>query len=309
MDFERPDVLVLGAGGLIGEAWMVGVLAGLQQASEFDPRSCDHFVGTSAGSIVAAGLAGGIDPASRLDQLPEQPETTGEQPPQPSLLGGALRFGRDASATAFAPLAALALRSTALSGAAVRRAALARVPRGKRPLSQLGPAMARLGLSWDGRLRVVAVDLESGRRVVFGTPHAPAIPVPQAIEASCAIPGVFRPVEFDGRSYVDGGAWSLTNLDVAPVENGTRVLCLNPTGSLGGLGSLRGAIGPLSRSAAAVESLALQRRGASVTTIAPDDESARAMGSDFMDGRRRGAAQDAGYAQGIRAGGAVEAPA
>ena len=96
--------------------------------------------------------------------------------------------------------------------------------------------MASLGLDWNGRLYVVAVELDSGRRVVFGTPEAPPIPVAQAIEASCAIPGVFRPVRFDGRSYVDGGAWSLTNLDVAPVVDGTRVLCVNPTGSLGGIG-------------------------------------------------------------------------
>src|SRR4051794_6551686 len=128
MQFERPQVLVLGAGGILGEAWMGGLLAGLKDASGFDPRSCEHFVGTSAGSIVAAGLAGGVGPASRLERLPEQPAVPAEPERPGSLLGGALRFGRGAGATAFAPLAALALRSTALSGAAVRRAALARVP-------------------------------------------------------------------------------------------------------------------------------------------------------------------------------------
>ena len=57
MRFETPEVLVLGAGGILGEAWMGGLLAGLREASGFDPRNCEHFVGTSAGSIVAAGLA------------------------------------------------------------------------------------------------------------------------------------------------------------------------------------------------------------------------------------------------------------
>jgi hypothetical protein len=80
------------------------------------------------------------------------------------------------------------------------------------------------------------------------------------------------------------------------------VLCLNPTGALGATASLRGAIGPLSRSAATVEALALQRRGASVTTLSPDADAARAIGSDFMDDRRRSATQQAGYAQGLRAG-------
>jgi NTE family protein len=309
MRFESPEVLVLGAGGILGEAWMGGLLAGLTEATRFDPRDCEHFVGTSAGSIIAAGLAGGVDPASRLEQLPEQPAALGEEESRRSLLGGALRFGRGAGATAFAPLAALALRSTAFSGAAVRRAALARVPTGKRSLAGLGTAIGQLGLDWDGRLLVVAVEVETGRRAIFGMPGETQLSVPQAVEASCAIPGVFRPVRSNGRTYVDGGAWSLTNLDVAPVERGTRVLCLNPTGSLGPTASLRGAVGPLSRSVAAVEALALQRRGAVVKTLAPDAEAARAMGGDFMDGRRRSAAQQAGYAQGLRAASAISAAA
>jgi NTE family protein len=302
MRFETPAVLVLGAGGIVGEAWMGGVLAGLGQATGFDPRDCKHFVGTSAGSIVAAGLAGGVDPASRLEQLPEQPAAPVDEPGARSLFGGALRFGRGAGATAFAPLASLALRSTAFSGAAVRRAALARVPAGRNSLDGLGREIAKLGLDWDGRLLVVAVEVESGRRVVFGTPDERQLSVPSAVEASCAIPGVFRPISSGGRTYLDGGAWSLTNLDVAPVSEGTRVLCLNPTGSLGAMPSLRGAVGPLSRSVAAVESLSLQRRGAIVSTLAPDAEAARAMGADFMDRRRRGPTQQAGFAQALRAG-------
>jgi NTE family protein len=196
-----------------------------------------------------------------------------------------------------------------MSGAAVRRAALARVPAGKRSLAGLGSSIAKLGLVWDGRLLVVVVEVESGRRVVFGMPGETQLSVPEAVEASCAIPGIFRPIRSAGRTYVDGGAWSLTNLDVAPVERGTRVLCLNPTGSLGATASLRGAVGPLSRSAATVEALALQRRGAIVATLSPDADVTRAMGPDFMDGRRRSATQQAGYAQGLRSASQIAAVA
>jgi NTE family protein len=183
------------------------------------------------------------------------------------------------------------------------------VPAGKRALSGLGAAINRLGAEWDGRLLVVAVEVESGRRVVFGAPGEMDVPVARAVEASCAIPGVFRPLSWRGKTYVDGGAWSLTNLDVAPVAKGTRVLCLNPTGSLGSAASLRGAIGPLSRSVAAVEGLALQRRGATVTVVAPDAGAARAMGSNLMDDRRRRGTQEAGFAQGVRAGAEMAAAA
>ena len=55
-----PDVLVLGGGGILGEAWMTAVLAGLEETSGFDPRGCEGYVGTSAGSIVAAALVAGV---------------------------------------------------------------------------------------------------------------------------------------------------------------------------------------------------------------------------------------------------------
>ncbi|HEU0316076.1 MAG TPA: patatin-like phospholipase family protein, partial [Solirubrobacteraceae bacterium] len=58
----RPDVLVLGAGGTLGEAWMTGLLAGLEEATGLDLREVESFVGTSAGAIVAARLAAGRRP-------------------------------------------------------------------------------------------------------------------------------------------------------------------------------------------------------------------------------------------------------
>ena len=57
-----PDVLVLGVGGTLGEAWLRGLLSGLESASGLDFRRCEYFVGSSAGSIVAATLAAGRRP-------------------------------------------------------------------------------------------------------------------------------------------------------------------------------------------------------------------------------------------------------
>src|SRR3954452_16557126 len=74
--FRPPSVLVLGVGGILGEAWISAVLAGIEEASGFDARDCDAFVGSSAGSIVAALLAAGIDPRRRLGRLPEPPPVT-----------------------------------------------------------------------------------------------------------------------------------------------------------------------------------------------------------------------------------------
>ena len=66
MNFRNPEVLVLGGGGVLGEVWMNAVLAGIEEASGFDARRCEGYVGTSAGSIVGAALAGGLSPDARL---------------------------------------------------------------------------------------------------------------------------------------------------------------------------------------------------------------------------------------------------
>ncbi|MDX6678531.1 MAG: hypothetical protein QOE31_2583, partial [Solirubrobacteraceae bacterium] len=52
--FIAPDVLVLASGGTLGEAWMSGLLAGIEDATGHDFRRTESFVGTSAGSLVAA---------------------------------------------------------------------------------------------------------------------------------------------------------------------------------------------------------------------------------------------------------------
>jgi NTE family protein len=308
---QTPDVLVLGGGGILGEAWMSAVLAGIDEADGLDVRGCGCFVGTSAGSIVAASLVAGLPPGSRLGAasgslgVPLE-ESSGRVKALRQAFGAAADF----AGAAAAPLAALAFASTAASGAVIRRTLLRRVTPGRRSLAELGRMVTQSGVRWDGRLRIVAVELETGRRVVFGAAGAPAISVSEAVQASCAIPGVFKPVIAGGRSYVDGGAWSPTNLDTAEVQRGDRVLCLNPTGSLRpAIGTLVGAFGPVSRGIAATEALVLRDRGASVTTINPDEASSAAMGANLMDPRPRAAVIEAGLSQGRRLTASSQRPA
>jgi NTE family protein len=301
MAFRPPDVLILGGGGTLGEVWMSAVLAGIEDASGFDARECEGYVGTSAGSIVAAALAGGARADARLGALPEPPAedeaVNGHGP------GAAARALQTGVATAVAPVVSIALGTMAPGGALVRRVALGRVPRGKRSLGGLARAIDDLGAGFDGRLAVSTVDLESGRRVMFGRPEAPVATVGQAVEASCAIPGYFSPVEIAGREYVDGGAWSPTNMDTARVSRGTRVLCLNPTGSMQRSAMTpMGAIGLASRSFARLEALTLERRGARVATVSPDAGSLEAIGPNLMDPRPRERVIAAGVAQGRRIG-------
>jgi NTE family protein len=176
------------------------------------------------------------------------------------------------------------------------------VPAGRIELRDLRSRMEALGARFDGRLNIVAVDRGSGRRVVFGRAGAPEAGVGDAVAASCAIPGYFAPVEIGGHEYVDGGVWSPTNLDLARAGRGDRVLCLVPTAVMGAATALpvRGLAAGW-RLTTGVEAAAARRRGAVVEIVGPDADSARAMGADLMNPRRRAAGLEAGFRQGARA--------
>src|SRR5829696_213496 len=153
--FDSPQVLVLGGGGILGEAWMTALLAGLADASGFDSRDCEAFVGTSAGAIVATALSAGVEPGARLGELPEQPPVApAEVVRDGGLPARAVNLAVTAGRGAAAPLALVGLRATEAGGALVRKAALRRAPIGQRSLGGLGRELERAGARWDGRLSV-----------------------------------------------------------------------------------------------------------------------------------------------------------
>jgi NTE family protein len=303
-----PDVLVLGGGGVLGEAWMMGVLGGIEDATGLDLRQCEYFVGTSAGAIVSAELAAGRSPR-RPRSLPKSAEAAPALPapvePANRLAEAGAVAARRAGSWALAAagtFAPLALGLAAPGGAVMRGALLRRLPRPRQTLDRLMEHIANLGARFDGRLRVTAVDRNTGRRVVFGSPRAPRASVAEAVTASCTVPWLFAPVPIGEREYVDGGVWSPTNLDIAPVGQGAHVLCLNPTASLTATTDMIGVFRTVSRSAAAIEALALRRRGAQVRTFAPSVDCAEVMGLNLMDRRRAGRVLAAGYRQGLEIG-------
>jgi NTE family protein len=295
LDDRPPNVLVLGGGGLLGEAWMTGVLAGYEDATGADVRRCRRFVGTSAGSIVAASLAAGRSPrrpgsagASVIRPVQNSDRAPSPSPsPSPFSDTDADRAGRHLS-NIVVGAGALA----AWVGAPIRAAALRTLPEGRRSIAAFGDEVDRWGARFDGRLRVCTVDAGNGRRVVFGSRSAPPASVGQAVAASCAIPALFAPVRIGDRRYVDGGAWSPTNADAAPAGRGDRVLLLEPTAVL-----LGGAL----RVAALLEAVALRSRGVLVQIVIPADP-ARPLMRRLMDPDREGRVLAAGYQQGLELG-------
>jgi NTE family protein len=215
---------------------------------------------------------------------------------------GTARRATEWMLAASSPVVPLVLAATGPGGAVMRAGVLTRIRTPHRTLDDLRDHVDGYGARFDGRLRVAAVDRTRGRRVMFGSPGAPRAGVGDAVAASCSVPWLFAPVTIAGREYVDGGVWSATNLDAAPAGRDTHVLCLNPTAGIGGAHTLISVARRLARSAVSVEALALRRKGAIVQTVAPDVDSAAAMGGDFMDPEPRKRVLAAGYRQGLRLG-------
>ncbi len=78
------------------------------------------------------------------------------------------------------------------------------------------------------RLVVVATDLESGRAARFGEPGLDHVPISRAVQASGALPGLYSPVEIDGRYYVDGVLLKTLHASVALEAGADLVICVNP---------------------------------------------------------------------------------
>lgn len=283
---QRPDVLVLGAGGTIGGAWLGGMLAGIAEQTGIDFAACERIVGTSAGAMVAADLLAGVEP--RAGRGPAAFNGAPSLPAEDEPAGGrAARFGARLASATGTSLAPIALSLGRTPGALVRAVALTRVDEPSRTLDDLGQRIAHHELSWDGRLRIACVDRRSGRRVVFGSPGAPTATIAEAVQASCSIPGFYRPVRIGENEYVDGAVWSPTNMDAAPAGRETHVLCLAPMGGPLGTRERHPAVRAATIAALRLETLALRRRGAHVTVVVPEpadqNEHARVVG--FRQGR------------------------
>ena len=290
--------LVLGGGGAAGNAWQLGVIAGLADAGYDLTELADLVVGTSAGSTAGASVRSGMSAAELYAAalvVPARPAGAGAVAPGPAQRPPAipqqelferLRAIGDAARSAeelHRALGAFALESDALlrPGADQRRALVAsRLP------SQ----------DWPERpLLVAALNAHTGELVAFDRDSG--VDLADAVTASTALPGGTATHIVDGVHYINGGVRSAENADLA--AGYATVIVLSPFG------------GPDWQRPGQFEGIrrfpgyglddqveALRAQGSRVVVITPDAASREAMGTNQMDLATRPPSARAGFAQG-----------
>ena len=301
---KRPDRvgLVLGAGGVLGGAWLTGALHAIATETGWDPGSSDYLLGTSAGAMIGSLLACGVPPwlmvaHSSGETIAGLQNGRSERGSDDDRSGGA-RFRLHRGIPPLGPgswrlaLASLA-RPYRYSPAAFIAGWMPQGPISTEPLKELVRRVCSEPWAPHPNFWPVAVDYDTGRRVVFGGRDAPPAELPDAVAASCAIPGFFRAVSIGGRRYVDGGVTSASNLDVLEREPLELVVVLNPMSSLHAaaprtLGErLAFAVRQASGRRLGSEAKRLRAAGCEVLLIQPTVHDLDAMGSNLMSRSRR----------------------
>jgi NTE family protein len=287
--------LVLGGGGAAGNAWEIGIVAGLADAGLDLTEVADLVIGTSSGATAAAQLRSGIPPAELYASVlspPGQPmQRRSERPPA-------------------LPMATVFERMRAISAAATSAIDLQRAMGafGLECDSILGSTAgqhravvaARLSRhAWSVRpMIVVAVDARSGELVTFDRDSG--VDLVDAVAAGTALPGSSPTIRINGTHYINGGVRSPENADLA--SGYANVVVLSPFGGRTGTlpeGQFEGLRRPPEWGMDLESQVdALRKQGSRVAVITPDVDSQAAMGTNQMDPATRAPSARAGFSQG-----------
>jgi NTE family protein len=283
--------LVLGGGGSTGNAWLIGVIAGLSDAG-LDVTTADLTIGTSAGSTAAAQIAGATPGELLAAILAAAPQ------PQPRRQQGTGPAGSGGGRVPSKPVADHMERTSKIIAAAEDAADMRR---------RMGAAALDMDAASDGsvqqrwratvaarlpsqhwpqrRVLITAVDAQSGEPVIFDR-HS-GVDLADAVAASCASGFAYR---IGDNSYIDGGYRS--NAENADLAAGyQRVLVLSPFG-----GRTRTPLDWGLHLATQVDGL--RAGGSRVETIFPDSNAEHMFGAHAMDLTLRPPAARGGYNQG-----------
>jgi NTE family protein len=273
---SKKRAVVLGGGGPVGVAWELGLAAGLASGG-IDLADADLIVGTSAGSIAGAMLAGGDDPAQLSSDIESifqnSAGSSGATEVSQSGLAGFMEMIFDSGQLAADPVAAAAhlnkIGQYALDASTIAEEAF---------VNALASVFA--GREWPEGFVCTAIDTANGEFQPWDSSSNVALE--RAIASSCSVPGVYPPITINGRRFMDGGARSGLNADLASGYDTVVVVSVTLLELPPGLEDER--IGSyLAKERAVVE--ALNASGSMVELIVPDMEflMISGMGLNLMD--------------------------
>jgi len=233
--------LVLGGGGFTGGVYEIGALRALDLlAVNSTVSQFDVYVGTSAGSFIAALVANGVTPEEMMSVVTRQ----GQRPFKDVDLADLLRpnlveYARTGAALPLKAIKVLRELVTQRGSVSAMDAVLA-LAEGLPSGAYTGAGIERYlrkVLSEPGRsdsfselpceLYITATDLDTCERVVFGVEDSD-VPISTAVRASGALPMVYAPVRVQDRELIDGGIVSTTNLDIAVQAGAKLIIVINP---------------------------------------------------------------------------------
>jgi NTE family protein len=284
----KERALVLGGAGATGNAWEIGVIAGLQE-SGVDVTRADVIVGTSAGSTVAAQITSGTTLSELLANIlaprPRPPARAGRSSPERAPIGAASDHMERTNEVIDAASDAADMRRK------MGTAALETDPESHESAQREWRATVASRLTrqeWPQQLVLIpAVDAHSGEARVFD--RSSGVELVDAVAASTSNGFGVPPYRIGDNRYINGGYRRNENADLA--EGYVRVLVLSPFG-----GRSRQPLEWGMDLAAQVREL--QESGSRVETIFPDSDSEYMFGANATDLSLRPSAAQAGYDQG-----------
>ena len=233
--------LALGGGGPLGGIYEIGALRALDEALDgLDFNNIDVYVGVNGGSFVAANLANQMTTAqlcrifvrNEAEVHPFHPEVFYR--PAFREIGSRLLAIPGLVSTAVSRFINNPYDQSLLEAMTIlAQAAPAGLFDNEGLHEYLKRAFTMLGRTNDFRqlkrsLYIVAADVESTEAVCFGAPGFDHVPISKAIQASTASPGLYVPVEIDGRYYVDGTLRKGLHASVAFEDGADLVFAVNP---------------------------------------------------------------------------------
>ena len=279
----------------------MGALHALRSELGWEPAGADHLLGTSAGAMMAGLLAAGVTSDRLLPEAARDVKDVSELDPEQDWL--LLEVAAEATYN-LQQIPRPIPGSLGLCWAGIKQPGFwtpMRLLSGLAPAGSVSnePLMRTIRRVHDGggwpehtQCWIVAADYVSGDRAVFGAEGSPQADLAEAVAASCAIPGFFKPVQIDGRLYVDGGIGSLANLDLLAGQGLDLVICVNPMShrqpsrSWSPLDRISRGFARLAAWQLRQETERVRRYGTPVVLLEPTLDDLDLMGSNWMNAKK-----------------------